>query len=125
MLQNIAITLVLFRLVTVATTIEPRVTGSSPVGGANSQARGLKGSIGWPVPRKHDYLVRSHSDDDPCSMSSGGRVVVLAEEQWGLSRANRRIRGSFNTDLVGEAAVMTTEPETAPALARIGLVELD
>ena len=32
---------------------------------------------------------------------------------------------SFNVDLVGEAAGMTGEPETAPALARIDLVELD
>jgi len=32
---------------------------------------------------------------------------------------------SFNVDLVGEAAGMTGEPDTAPALARIDLVELD
>jgi hypothetical protein len=32
---------------------------------------------------------------------------------------------SFNVDLVGETAGMTGEPETAPALARIDLVELD
>ena len=31
---------------------------------------------------------------------------------------------SFNVDVVGEAAGMTGEPETAPALARIDLVEL-
>ena len=59
-------------------------------------------------------------------MSSGGRVGVLAEEQWGLfTRQQADQRESFNVDLVGQAAVMTTEPETAPALARIGLVELD
>jgi hypothetical protein len=37
-------------------------------------------------------------------MSSGGRVVVLAEEQWGLfTRQQADQRESFNVDLVGEA----------------------
>jgi len=55
-----------------------------------------------------------------------GRVVLLAEEQWGLfTRQQADQRESINVDLVGAAAVMTAEAEPAPALARIGLVELD
>lgn len=41
------------------------------------------------------------------------------------ARIGNREWARFNVDLVGEAAGMTGEPETAPALARIDLVELD
>ena len=41
------------------------------------------------------------------------------------ARIGNREWERFNVDLVGEAAGMTGEPETAPALARIDLVELD
>ena len=41
------------------------------------------------------------------------------------ARIGNREWESFNVDLVDEAAGMTGEPETAPALARIDLAELD